>query len=269
MKLLILIPSIFFSAVAFAQPIVSVQTGNKADTVVILPQTTITLTGTATQINAGHPILDTTWTRLSGPAATITSPANRMTTTVTGLTAGTYVFTLTATDKSNSTSANLTIKVLPSLPSTLAIKLASFNVTANDAGVLFTWTTVTETNNASFIIQKSTNNADFVDIATVASQAPGGNSSTPLTYTYPLVGKIVNAGLVNILTVVLLLSGLSRIGKLRKIGKGLAIASVCIVFFSCSKSVTTPVKTSSSKTEYRLKIVDLDGHATYSPVKVI
>ena len=118
MKISILILTVFISASVFAQPTVSVQTlsditsSNINSGLIVLPANSITLTGTAVEENAGHPILDTTWTQTSGPAATITFPSNRMTTTVTGLVKGVYVFTLTAKDKSNSVSAPLKITVI-------------------------------------------------------------------------------------------------------------------------------------------------------------
>src|ERR1700676_3593144 len=98
MKISFVILCICFSVSAMAQPqpTVSGRTTPAKDTIIILPTNSITLTGTAVQANPGHPILDTTWTQTSGPAATITNPSNRMTTTLTGLVAGSYLFKLTA-----------------------------------------------------------------------------------------------------------------------------------------------------------------------------
>jgi len=78
---------------------------------ITLPTSTVTLTGTATG-NAGATITSTTWSETSGPnTATITSPS-ALTTTITGLIQGTYVFTLSATDNSsNTTTANVTVTV--------------------------------------------------------------------------------------------------------------------------------------------------------------
>ena len=63
---------------------------------ITLPTDSVTLTGTASG-NGGATISSTSWTKASGGSATITSPSS-LTTKVTGLTAGTYVFQLTATD---------------------------------------------------------------------------------------------------------------------------------------------------------------------------
>src|SRR6202040_3552277 len=107
--------SIFFSISCIAQPTVSGRTSPASDTTITLPKNSITLTGTATESNPGHPVLDTTWTKTSGPAATITNNSNRMTTTVTGLVVANYVFTLTATDKQRSASVTVNVHVLPGL----------------------------------------------------------------------------------------------------------------------------------------------------------
>jgi len=71
---------------------------------IALPASSVTLTGTAAGMN-GATISSTTWTKTSGPAATITTPGS-MSTTVTGLTQGTYVFTFTAVDNNGVTSTS-------------------------------------------------------------------------------------------------------------------------------------------------------------------
>lgn len=58
--------------------------------------TTATLTGTATPVSP-KTIVSTVWTKKSGATVGITSP-NSLTTGLTGLATGVYVFTLTATD---------------------------------------------------------------------------------------------------------------------------------------------------------------------------
>ena len=257
---------LLFSILVIAQPTVSGSTNPSTDLTIILPKNSVVLTGTAIQANPGHQVLDTTWTEISGPSvATIANPSNRMNTTVTGLVAGTYKFTLTASDKKNSASSTITITVLPG---TLAITLASFNVIHNSEGLLLTWQTNTESGNAAFIVQASNDGSHFTDVATIASQAPNGNSNTPLNYSYQILGQVIKAGMDNMLLVTILLAGFGYINKLKKIYKGLLMATACLFFFSCSKSVTVPKNTIPAHTQYRLKIVDRDGHATYSQIKV-
>lgn len=70
------------------------------DKVITLPTNSVTLTGTAT--DGDGTISSTVWSRVSG-SGTITTP-NSVTTTVTGLTAGTSVFRFTVTDDDGATS---------------------------------------------------------------------------------------------------------------------------------------------------------------------
>jgi hypothetical protein len=260
--------SVFVSVSAIGQPTVSGRTLPTIDTIIVLPTSSINLTGTAIEANPGHPVLDTTWTKTSGPAATITNPSNRMNTTATGLVQGSYVFTLTATDKSNSASAILRVTVLPG---TLPIEMAYFNVSRNDKGTLLTWRTDMESNSAGFVIQKSVNGSAFYDIATISSQAKEGNSSTPLTYSYQITNGGTQADMHNIMLAMALLAAVVLIGKLKKLYKCLVLAVICMFLFSsCSKSVTTPDKApSSSETAYRLKLVDKDDNVNYSEIKVL
>ena len=71
--------------------------------------TTPSLMTAAGHPNYGYTIVKYHWTQLSGPSATITNP-DSLNTTVTGLTNGTYVFTIQTTDNNTATiSANDTI----------------------------------------------------------------------------------------------------------------------------------------------------------------
>jgi hypothetical protein len=266
MKTSIITLSLLLSISGIAQPTVSGTTSPAKDTTILLGTPSITLTGTAVEANPGHPILDTTWTKTSGPAATITNSSNRMTTKVTGLAVGNYVFTLTATDKHNSASATVNVHVIPG---SLPITLARFNASRNDAGIILTWQTTMESNNAAFIVQKSTDGSTWTDIATIKSTAVNGNSSTPINYSFQIFGKVITADMHSMLLGMTLLAVIALVSKLNKVYKSLILGLVCMFLFSCSKSVTTPVSTISAKTEYRLMQVDLDGHTTYSEVRMV
>jgi hypothetical protein len=261
---LIIILSFLFSVYGIAQPTVSGQTTPAKDTTIILPVNSITLTGTATQANPGHPILDTTWVETSGPAATITNPSNRMTTKVTGMVQGNYVFTLTATDKQNSASATVKVTVLNGVLST---GLANFNISRNNEGILLSWQTNMEENNSHFIIQRSSDGSNFTDIATILSKAENGNSDVPLNYSYQIFGQVITANMNNLLLAMGLLAFAVWISRIKNIYKKVLIGLVCISLVSCSKSTPVASNVISSKTEYRLKQVDLQGHFTYSEVK--
>jgi hypothetical protein len=263
----IVFSSTFFCISAVAQPTVTGMTSPAKDTTISLPTNSVTLTGTAKQANPGHPILDTSWVQTSGPAlATITNPDDRMTTTVTGLVQGNYVFTLTATDKQNAASVSVNVHVIPG---TLPIQLAYFDITPDNAGLLLTWQTSMESNNAYFVVQKSTDDSTFTDIATIMSKAENGNSNVPLNYSYQILGQVVEANMYSMLLAITLLSAIALVSKLNKFYKSLVLGVVCLFLFSCSKSVSVPKNTIPAKTEYRLKQVALDGTATYSTVKLI
>ncbi|HEV3222115.1 MAG TPA: hypothetical protein VGZ90_04515 [Puia sp.] len=267
MKTSLFILSVFFSVSVIAQPTVSGSTMPSKDTVIILPSNSITLTGTAVRANPGHPILDTTWTKTSGPAATITNPSNRMTTTVTGLVVGSYIFTLTATDKQNSSSASVKITVISGV---LSMQLAYFNISKNDIGTLVTWQTDMESNNAHFVIQKSISGSSFYDIATISSHATGGNSSTPITYSYQISNNGTQADMHSISVVMGILASMVLIGKLRKSYKCLLLGIICMFLFSCTKSVIVSDNApTSNATAYRLKQVDKDNNVNYSEIKML
>jgi hypothetical protein len=78
---------------------------------ITLPTSTVTLDGTATG-NGGATISSTDWTQVSGPGTATIGAASGLSTSVSGLVAGTYVFKLTATDDNSLTaSATVTITV--------------------------------------------------------------------------------------------------------------------------------------------------------------
>jgi alpha-tubulin suppressor-like RCC1 family protein len=73
---------------------------------------TLNLAGTATA-QGGHTIASTVWSITSGPTGATISTPSTLTSTVTGLSAGTYVFTLTVTDNTGQTNSNtVTVTVL-------------------------------------------------------------------------------------------------------------------------------------------------------------
>jgi hypothetical protein len=67
----------------------------------------------------------------------------------------------------------------------LAVSFSS--LTANrtsPANVLLRWETVTEINNSGFAIERNIGNNGWESVSFIPTQAPGGNSSSPLTYTF-------------------------------------------------------------------------------------
>ena len=86
-----------------------------------LPVGLITLTGTASA-NGGNSVSSVSWAKTSGPACVVTTPLN-LVTTITGLNAGTYIFTLTAKDNAgqvSSSAVTITVNgILPAAPPTV------------------------------------------------------------------------------------------------------------------------------------------------------
>lgn len=65
--------------------------------------------------------------------------------------------------------------------SPLPIKLGNFNLHCLDGGIEVDWTSVSETNNDHFIIERSSNGLDYISVGKVDG---AGNSNIPLHYTW-------------------------------------------------------------------------------------
>ena len=265
MKTVLLSLTVLFSISAFAQPTVSASTAPAVDTIIFLPASSVTLTGIAIQKNPGHPVLTNTWSETSGPFANITDPTS-LTTTVTGLSIGAYVFSLTATDKNNSASATVKVTVISGI---LPVSFGYFHASRNDEGVILKWQTTMESNNSVFVIQRSIDATNFSDIAYIPSQAKNGNSSIPLTYSVQLNNNGTYAGMQGLLIFMSILAGLALISRLNKTSKCMVLAIACLFLFSCSKSVATPDNKSSAKTMFRIKQVNMDNQVSYSEVVIV
>lgn len=174
---------------------------------------------------------------------------------------------LCMTDKKNSASKTLNIKVISGL---LPVGLSYFHIAKNANGVLVSWCTQMESNNSRFVIQKSVDGVVFTDVASVDSEAKNGNSNTVLNYSYQISGKMADADAGSGFLIMMLLSFILMISKSRRIYKSLLLIIFCLSLFSCSKSMMTPDSsvTVPSKTFYRLKLVNLDGQFTYSGIVI-
>ena len=81
---------------------------------ITIPTTTVNLSGSATDPDGT--IVSYLWTKVSGTGGTITNPSNQNT-TVTGLSVGTYIYSLTATDNAGATgSATVQVNVQAAIP---------------------------------------------------------------------------------------------------------------------------------------------------------
>jgi hypothetical protein len=128
------------------------------DQTITLPVSSVNLSGTAS--DADGSIVTYAWTQVGGVAATIVSPSDS-TTSITGLSAGTYTFRLTVTDNNGASASddvnvvvNSTTNQPPTvnagLDQTITLPVSSVNLsgTASDADgsiVTYAWTRVTGT----------------------------------------------------------------------------------------------------------------------------
>jgi hypothetical protein len=64
------------------------------------------------------------------------------------------------------------------------VNFQSFTAARNNSTVLLKWTTASEQNNSGFVIEKQTGNGTWQAVAFVPTQAPGGNSTSALSYTF-------------------------------------------------------------------------------------
>lgn len=138
------------------------------DQTITLPTTTVNLTGSATDSDGS--VAGYLWQKLDGPACTIVSPTNQNT-AVTGLSAGEYIFQLTATD-------NLGLSASDTV--TISVKVASSNIepVANAGG---NETITLPTSQVSRTLSASTD-ADGTIVAWLWTQKDGpitGNIQSP------------------------------------------------------------------------------------------
>jgi gliding motility-associated-like protein len=100
-----------------------------ADVSITLPTNSLVLNGTGTDIDGS--IASYTWTKVSGPAASMTGQTTANL-SLTGLIAGTYVFSLTVTDNQAATATdNVTVTVNPAAVNQLPTANAGSDITIN------------------------------------------------------------------------------------------------------------------------------------------
>ncbi|MBS1659486.1 MAG: hypothetical protein JST68_00400, partial [Bacteroidetes bacterium] len=137
-----------------------------SDQTITLPTNSVTLVGTAAEV--GGSILSTNWTQVSGPSAATFSTTSLLTTKVSGLVQGVYVFQLAAKDILGITVTStvkvtvLPAAVVPGPPSanagtdqTITLPTNSVNLTGsgsetNGTIIGYTWTQVSGPSVASF-----------------------------------------------------------------------------------------------------------------------
>lgn len=150
----------------------------------------------------------------------------------------------------------------------IATPLKAFfgNITAYiSENVLFVnWTTLSEENTKSFIIQASADGKNFTDIGTTTSKSKNGSSNSELQYSYSLPFKSF-AGIAGI--GMLLLSSLLVGMRRKKVAFFGGILSIILFSMSCSKNNSELPESIKGGTKYvRIVSVDYDGVTTNSKV---
>jgi hypothetical protein len=105
-----------------------------SDFSITLPASSVTLNGSATT-SSGTIITGYSWTKMSGPVATITNATNAST-TVTGLVEGTYVFRLTATNSASLSASDDIMVTVVHVPTPPVVRTGVF-VSASAGSVRF------------------------------------------------------------------------------------------------------------------------------------
>jgi len=150
-----------------------------------------------TDNDANDAYADLQWSLVSGPVPAIgsvtvntdgTFSVIRTSTAVTQITF-TYMLTDDGPDNSFATTTDnmtTTATVTINWPAASTLPVSLINFTANRSGstVTLQWTTNMESNNTGFEIQRSIGNSAYEKVGFVATNASGGNSSTPLFYQF-------------------------------------------------------------------------------------
>lgn len=149
------------------------------DTTIYLPNSTVNLIG----INSTDPdgtISFYSWTKISGPAATITTPSSANT-TVTGLVQGTYLFRLLVTDDSSATDADTVIVTVNPYSPNFQWNIPQLRFSAYQSYIKLLWATEAEKNNDHFDLEYSDDNKIWKLLVRMKAN---GNSNTTSAYEY-------------------------------------------------------------------------------------
>ncbi len=127
------------------------------------------------------------------------------------------------------------------------------------------FTSEKETNNHHYEIEASTDGKTFKKIGELGSQAPDGNSDTPLGYTFKTAvsGIMGAAGIAGVVLLALAAGAGSR--RRRLLPAAIVAISLCVAA-ACVKHSREPVAHPSPKIWVRIAQVDKDGTKEYSKI---
>ncbi|SDD15619.1 hypothetical protein SAMN04487894_106210 [Niabella drilacis] len=144
----------------------------------------------------------------------------------------------------------------------LPVHFGAITASFNSNGLLVKWATETETNNDHFDIEVSEDGVYFKKIATIASTAPGGNSTTPLQYEYQSTQTEIALALGLAL---LCYAGLFSKRKKYRYLPALVLLLAVAAQSSCTKK-DRELQTTRHHLYLRIAQVDKDGAKTYSRI---
>ncbi len=139
----------------------------------------------------------------------------------------------------------------------LLVELGALNAFIKNEQLQIDWKTVSETNNAEFIIDISTTGiGGWKTIGVVKSKAENGNSTADIDYSY----NISLSSALGMLAMALLFGLFIPVGNKRKrIVLSLLAIAMTIGYYSCQKSQLTGETTIGEKIFVRLSQIDKDG----------
>jgi len=152
-------------------------------------------------------------------------------------------------------------------PQALPVTFAEFNASRTFDGILFEWTTSSETGNSHFELELSADGKKFVKVGEVISKAESGNSSLPLSYSF-IAALPGGVALFSGLALMLLGAG----GWMRRRNAAfvlVVLAGLALGIMGCSKA-TEKLLDHKEQLFARITQVDKDGTRSHSTmVKVI
>ena len=150
------------------------------------------------------------------------------------------------------------------------VEFGYVHASRNDLGIVVSWRTEIESNNAYFVVQHSIDGVHFSDVAMILPHSKDGNSNLPLEYSYRVKADGAQEAIRGILIFTVIFGCVLMIGGFTKIHKIRLLSIACLFLFSCTKSSTTPGdNSSSSKIAFRIKQVDKYSHISYSEIAML
>lgn len=146
---------------------------------------------------------------------------------------------------------------LISVASVLPVHFGTVHASVSGKNLSVNWETIAETNCKQYTVEASTDGANWTAIGSAASKAPGGNSDTPLSYTFNLDLSGLSLAFFGAPALLLFIP--------RRRKYLLAAAFILgIVTIACNKNTGDADIDANSKLFVRIAQQDIDGSISYS-----